>query len=205
MPLTSSGLSQSILNQFKIFNFTGRSVNDIARSVGSSVYNNLTRPNMVTCSLNGTVGPIGSITSTVVVGLVSSAMSSLMQSKAALKGFKGRDVKKLFDAISNGLVIILYQMILSGKAAGIAIGVGIGTFTALNDSLMSKEMSSKMKIKNINGRDMQSLCDCISFGIVNHLRTAVKFQVVASGTIAPVPPTGPLAAVSIPSIYTKIR
>jgi hypothetical protein len=160
---------------------------------------------MVTCTLTGTVGPFGSVTSTVVIGLVPSAMSSLMLNKAALKGFNGRDIKKFFDAISKGLVFSLYGMILSGKAAGIALGGGLGTFTALSDTLMSKAMGSRMRIKRINGRDIQGLCDCISFGVVNHLKTSVKFQVLVTGTVAPTPPTGPLAALSIPSIYTKIR
>jgi S-adenosylmethionine:tRNA-ribosyltransferase-isomerase (queuine synthetase) len=150
------------------------------------------------------MGPVGNINSIAVVGLVPKVMSSFMVSKAYSKNIKGRDISKLCDAISNGICIVLQGMILSGTAAGIAIGGGTGSFTAVNASALSKLMLLNMQSKKINGRDIAKICDCISFGIANHLKTSVKFTTMVTGAIAPTPPTGPIAVMGIPSIFTKI-
>jgi hypothetical protein len=204
MPIVSQTISGAIQGQFALNNLTGRDAIKLAGVVGSSVSKYLMIPNLVTCSLNGTAGPIGNINSVVVIGLVPSSMSGFMLSKAASKRLNGRDINKLFNAISTGLVQVLMGMVLSGSAVGIAVGSGIGMFTALNDKALSKLMYATMLSKQLNGRDTIKLCDCISFGIVNHLRTSVKFTTIVTGTVAPVPPVGPVPVAGIPSVFTKI-
>ena len=204
MPIVSKAISGAIQGQFALKKLTGRDAIKLAGVIGSSVSKYLMLPNLVTCSLSGTAGPIGNINSIVVVGLVPTAMSGFMFTKAVSKNLKGRDIKKLFDAISLGLVQILMGMVLSGSAVGIAVGGGTGTFTALSDQALSKIMYATMLSKQLKGRDAIKLCDCISFGIVNHLKTSVKFTTVVTGVIAPVPPAGPVAVVGILSVFTKI-
>ena len=95
-------------------------------------------------------------------------------------------------------------MILTGTAAGIAVGGGVGNFTAVNAQALSKLMNAAMLSKQIKGRDITGLCDAISFGIINHLKTSVRFTTVVTGVVAPVPPVGPVAVTGIPSVFTKI-
>ena len=204
MPVAAPLLSGAIFSQMNVQRLTGRDGNKLASAIASAVAKYLVIPNLVSCSLTGTAGPVGSINSITVVGLVPKAMSSFMLSKAYSKKLKGRDISKLCDAISNGVCQVLQGMILSGTAAGIAVGGGTGRFTAVSVSALSKLMFLAMQSKQINGRDISKLCDAISFGIIKHLKTSVKFTTVVTGAIAPVPPVGPVAVTGIPSIFTKI-
>jgi hypothetical protein len=204
MVVVSSLITAGIFSQMNANKLTGRDGIKIADAIGTSVASYLMTPNLVSCTLSGTAGPIGNINSIAVAGLVPKAMSSLMVGKAASKKLKGRDIMKLCDSISNGIVQVLQGMVLSGTAVGIAVGGGVGSFTALSDQALSKLMLGLMQGKKINGRDIAGLCDSISFGVVNHLKTSVRFTTVVTGVIAPVPPVGPVAVAGIPSVFTKI-
>jgi hypothetical protein len=127
-----------------------------------------------------------------------------MYTKALSKKLKGRDLNGILSAISLGLVQILSAMILSGTAIGIAIGAGTGKFTAVSDQALSKLLVAQMLRYNIKGRNAIDLADSIAFGLVKQLQTATTFSVVATGVIAPVPPTGPVAILGVPSVFTKI-
>jgi hypothetical protein len=205
MPIAPQVISSAIYSQFSLNKLTGRDAIKLASAIGSSVSNYLMLPNMVTCSLNGTAGPMGNISSILVLGAIPTLMSGFMLSKATTMQLKGRDIKKLFDSISKGLSQVFMGMILSGTASGIAVGVGVGNFTSLNYQALSKLMYAAMIAKQLKGRDASILCDAISFGIVNHLKTSVRFTTVVTGVIAPVPPVGPIAVMGIPSIFTKIN
>ena len=204
MPVTAPLLTQSIFGQFSAVGFSGTSDMSIASSIGNGLATHIVTPNLVSCLLNGTAGPTGSITSIAVIGLVPSAMSSLMLSKASSsKSFTGRDLSKFFNAVSNGICAILQGMILSGISAGIAVGIGTGSFTALNEQVLTSLMSSFMLTNNLTGTRNLDLVECISFGIVTHL-TSVTFSLTVTGVIAPVAPAGPIAVVGIPSILNNI-
>lgn len=204
MPISGSLISSAIQSQFLLRNISGRNAIDIAGAVGSSLAKYIILPNLVTCSLNGTAGPVGNINSVAVIGLVPAAMSNFMYGKSLSKQIKGRDIKKIFDSISTGIVQILVGMILSGSAAGIAVGGGVGTFSAVNEQALSKILLAELKLRNIKGRDSIKFGDCISFGVVKHLQSSVKFTTIVTGAVAPVPPAGPVAVIGIPSLFTKV-
>ncbi len=204
MPVVAPLLSVSISSQMMAQGLKGRDGIKLSGAVASSLASYLTLPNLVSCNLTGTAGPVGNINSISVFGLIPKTMSSLMVSKAFSKNLKGRDISKLCDAISNGVCQVLNGMMLSGTAAGIAVGSGLGNFTAVNAGSLSGLMLANMQSKQINGRDISKLCDSISYGIVQHLKTSVRFSLLVTGAIAPVPPAGPVAVTGIPSIFTKI-
>lgn len=205
MPVAAPALSSAILSQMSFKQMTGKDASRIAGAVGSSLAGYLVIPNLVTCSLAGTAGLFGDINSLAVLGLVPSVMSNLMQSKALSLNLTGKDAIRLFNAVSFGTFQVLQTMVLTGTTVGCAVGAGFGTFTAVNEQALSKLMLQQMLSKNLTGRDAINLCDCISFGIVNHLRTSVKFSVVVKGAIAPTPPTGPVPVTNIPSVFTKVN
>jgi len=204
MPLSASLISGAILTQFTARKYTGRNAMDLSNAVGAAVASYLMIPNLVTCTLSGTVGPLGNINSLAVAGLIPTSMSNFMYTKALSKKLKGRDLNGILSAISLGLVQILSAMILSGTAIGIAIGAGTGKFTAVSDQALSKLLVAQMLRYNIKGRNAIDLADSIAFGLVKQLQTATTFSVVATGVIAPVPPTGPVAILGVPSVFTKI-
>lgn len=204
MPLTAPTISKAILAQSLVKNIIGRDISDVANAVGAALATYLAIPNLVTCTFAGTAGPIGSITSLSIVGLVPTAMSGFMLSKGNLKNLRGRDIIKLFNALSVGICQNLQTTVLTGSVAGCAVGTGIGSFTGVNEQALSQIMFSQMLLRNIKGRDAINLCDCISFGVVRHLQSSVKYSVAAAGPIAPTPPTGPVPVAAIPSVFTKV-
>jgi hypothetical protein len=204
MPLVSKIISSAILSQFAIRKMTGRNTIDISGAIGSAVSQYLVIPNMVSCVLNGVAGPIGNVNSVAIIGITPKVMSSMMYSKALTKDMKGRDLRSFFDAISSGLSQVFMTMYLTGTATGIAVGNGIGRFNLLSENSLSKLLYTYMLSKKMTGRDTIKLCDSISFGIVNHLKTSVTFTLSVVGAIAPVPPVGPVPIVGIPAVFTKI-
>jgi len=204
MPVTGKLIAAAIVANCAPRGIKGRDIGAIADAIGSSVAAHVTSPNMVTCTLAGTAGPTGTITSLAVAGIVSKAMSATMLGRATILNLRGRDLSKLFDGVSAGISQVLMGMVLTGTAAGCAVGAGTGKFTALNSSTLSTLMKGKMTLKNMMGRNVGNVCDSVSFGVVTHLKASATFSVVAAGAIAPVPPTGPLAVAGVPSITTKV-
>ena len=95
-------------------------------------------------------------------------------------------------------------MVLNGSTVGLALGGGTARFTGINVTALSSLLKVSLAGVGFTGRDLLKLADMIATGIVQHLQTSATFPVVATGAIAPVPPAGPLAAVGIPSIFSKL-
>jgi hypothetical protein len=204
MPVQADLISTAIISQFSTVDFRGKNDKDIADSIGAAIANYLIIPNLVTCTLNGIMGPVGSISSITVIGLVAPLMSSLMLQQASSLSFTGTRIISYFYSISSGICQVLQGMVLSGNAVGIATGVGTGKFTAINAQALSKLILAQMIFKNMTGKNNKDLADIVAFGIVNHLQSSVTFSVITTGVVAPVSPTGPVAVFSIPSLFTKI-
>lgn len=205
MPVIPQAMSAAIFSQMNFKQFTGKNARDLSSAVGTAVANYIVTPNLVSCTLSGVAGPVGSIQSVAVAGLEPNTMSTLMYTLAALnKNLTGRDIGGLFTAVSTGVVQILQGLVLTGTAIGIATGGGVGLFTAVNEKTLSSLIFAQMNLRQMTGKNARDLADCISYGIVTQLQTAVKVTVVTAGTVAPVAPTGPVAVAGIPSATTSI-
>lgn len=204
MPVQANLISSAIMAQFAINRFTGKNDRDIANAVGGAVAKYLVIPNLVTCTLSGLMGPVSQISSITVAGIVPQLMGSLMTTKAASLRFTGTKMMPFFNSIASGVSQVLLGMILSGNAVGIATGAGTGKFTAISDQVLSKLILAEMLSRRLTGKNNKDVANIVAFGIANHLKTSATFTVMATGVIAPVSPAGPVAVVSIPSIYTKI-
>jgi hypothetical protein len=204
MPLTAVSIASSIKGFMALVGFTGRDMGKMADAIGRAVFMHLSVPNMATATLTGTVGPVGSVTNLSVLGIVPNVMQGLMVAQGASSGFTGRDLTKLAQAISNGVSTQLLTMILSGTTAGLAVGGGTASLTGINQNALGSILKASLASVGYTGRDMSKLADMVSAGIVQHLQTSATFAVTAVGAIAPVPPTGPLVATSIPTVFSKI-
>lgn len=196
-------ISQAISAQLRVRRFTGRNATDLANAIGTGLFTYLITPNLVSCTLAGTAGPIGNISSVVVGGLVPTSMSGFMVQKAGKK-LTGRDIIGLCSAISTGICTSLTSMMLTGTAVGIAIGTGMGSFTAVNAQVLSQQIALQMRARKLLGKNNVDLANVIAYGIAQQLKVSTKFTLLVTGAIAPVPPTGPVAVASIPSIFTKV-
>lgn len=204
MAISGFGIGSAIKGQMALLGLTGRDTGKLASAAGNAVFTHVVVPNVSTASVTGTAGPLGTIIHVAVVGIVPVVMSGIMKTKAASFGWSGRDMGKLFTAISNGLSISLSAMQLTGTVAGCAVGGGTSRFYGLSSTVLSNLMKLQMTGRSITGRDMSKLCDIISSGVVTHLKQSATFTITVAGAVAPVPPTGPIAVAGIPSVFTKI-
>jgi len=207
MPVTGKLITAAIMANFGSKRIIGRNAIDIADAVGSSVALHITTPNMLSFTCSGTAGPVGTASSLVVAGIVPAAMSNLMRARAAQLGFGagGRDMGSFFSAIANGVCQVMNGAIVQGNFAGLAIGGGTAKLTKINAQALIKIMQANLASKALMGRDINKIADCISYGVVNQLKSGATFTILVTGAIAPVPPVGPLAVVGIPAIYSKIN
>jgi len=204
MAITAVGIASSIKGYLALVGFQGRDMGKLADAIGRAVYIHLVTPDMAVASITGTVGPVGSVTNVSVQGIVPTVMQSLMTVKGASSGFSGRDLNKLSQAISNGISIQLMTMMLTGTTAGLAIGAGTATLTGINSTVLGSLLKAAFASVGFTGRDMLKLADMISSGVVQHLQTSASFAVIATGAIAPTPPTGPVPIAGIPTIFSQI-
>ena len=204
MPISPTTLAGAIKFNMKGVKFIGRDAGKLADAIGRAVYIHVTTPNMTTALITGTVGPVGSVTSMGVAGIVPTGMKSLMSAAGVGKGFKGRDLRKLAQAISLGLSQVLMTMIINGSAVGLAIGGGTSKFVGLNPKVLSTILKGQMLGVGYKGRDMMKLADMVSIGVVTHLMSSATFPITSVGVIAPIPPVGPLPIGGIPTVFSKI-
>lgn len=204
MAISGQLIGLSIYGQCSSVGFSGRDLQALCSATGNALYQNVLIPNLVTCTLNGTAGPTGTIIHIAVAGIIPTAMSGLMSSKAASVGFTGKDMYKLFSAFSRGVAISLSSMQIQGTVVGCAVGAGTGRFVGLQASTLGGYIKAQNAVKNLTGKEIGKLADIFAFGIATQLTQSATFTVSVAGAIAPTPPTGPVAVASIPSVFTKI-
>lgn len=204
MAISGQAIGASIFGQCSASGFTGRDLQSLCSATGNAVFQNVIIPNITTCTLNGTAGPTGTIIHITVLGIVPTAMAGLMNSKAASVGFTGKEMSKLFSAFSRGVSLSLLSMQMTGTVAGCAVGAGTGKFYGLQANALGASIKAQHAAKTLTGKESIKLADIFAFGIATHLAQSATFTVSVAGAIAPVPPAGPVAVASIPSIFTKI-
>jgi len=204
MPVIGTLITSAIVANMTPRSIKGRDAASLASAIGTAVATHVTTPNMVSCTVSGSAGPLGSITSVAVAGIVSKTMSGMMLLKAQSKSLIGRDIITLFDAVSAGIAQVMIGSILTGSSVGCAVGAGTGKYVALNEKALAGLIVLNATAKSLKGRNMVDLADCVSFGVVNHLKSSATYSVLVAGAIAPTPPTGPVAVVGIPSVTTKV-
>lgn len=204
MPISPTLLSKAIKFQMAGVGFKGRDMSKLADAIGRAVFMHIATPNVTTSSLIGTVGPVGSVNNTAVVGIVPTVMSSFIKAAGLGMGFKGRDMSKLARAISSGISQILMTMVLTGSSVGIALGGGSAKFIGLNATILKNLIKVQMAAVGYKGRDMAKLANMVATGVVTHLMSSATFPVIVSGAIAPVPPVGPLPIGGVPTVFSQI-
>jgi hypothetical protein len=152
----------------------------------------------VIVSTNFVTGPGAGTYTGKVVGLVPSAMCSLMMLKMGMLGLVGRDVKRLFDAISFGVcTTILTTAVAQGTVIGGGPGAGQGKIIGLFPRALQPIILANLTGKILVGSKTQTLASAIAFGICNHVMTAGTVITACIGAFAP-PPAGPIPIPAAP-------
>jgi len=150
-------------------------------------------------STNIALGPGAGTQTGQVVGLVPSGMSALMLVKATAFGLTGRDIKKMFDSISFGVVNAMKSVLLQGTIIGAGPGTGTGKIIGLAPSALQNLMYGQAAFRLISGDKIRPLLSAISFGICNHIMSAGTVNATDIG-VAASPPVGPITIPAAPGI-----
>jgi len=148
-------------------------------------------------STNIALGPGSGTQTGRISGLVPSTMSSLMMLKASSAGLSGRDIRKLLDAVSFGVVNSMENVVLQGVIIGAGPGTGTGKITGLSASALQKLILAQSFFRQISGDKLKALISAMSFGIVNHIMSSGIVNITDIG-VAASPPLGPITIPTAP-------
>lgn len=134
-----------------------------------------------------------------ITGLIPSIMSSTMLLKAASQGLTGRDLKKLCDAISFGVINSLNTVIMQGTVIGGGPGTGTGKIVGLVPAVLANLILVQDFFRLISGSKVRDLMSAVAFGICTHIMTFGTVIITNIGVAAP-PPAGPILIPAAPGI-----
>jgi len=199
MPFVSIANSSLILAKGMSSKLTGTSFNPLISAVSSSFCTYMVSAPIVT-STNMVLGPGAGTFTAKIVGCVPSAMSGIMMAMAAANGLVGRDIKKLFDAISFGICnTLLSTAMAQGTVIGGGPGMGQGKILNLIPTALSALIMARLAGKKIMGAKTLPLVNSISNGICLHIMSAGTVITTCIGVAAP-PPAGPISIPAAPGM-----
>lgn len=134
-----------------------------------------------------------------IVGLVPSAMSSLMMLKSAALGLSGRDIKKFYDAVSFGVVNAAKSIIMQGTIIGAGPGTGTGKIVGLVPTGLETLIFAQSAFRLLSGQRLRAMISCVAFGVCNHVMTTGTVTITDIG-VAASPPVGPVTIPAAPGI-----
>lgn len=142
-------------------------------------------------STNIALGPGSGTQIGKISALVPRVMSSMMKLKASSYALSGRDIQKLFDSISTGVVNAMKSVVLQGTIIGAGPGTGTGKITGLSPVALEKLILGQSYFKLISGDKLKSMISSIAFGICNHIMSSAVVNITDIG-VAASPPVGPI-------------
>ena len=148
-----------------------------------------------TCTV---VGPGAGTFTGQILGLTPQGMSAQMMLLAAPQGLAGRDIKKLFDSISFGVVQAMKTIIVVGTVIGGGPGIGQGKVLGVVAKGLEAQILAMEAVKLIGGAKLQPLISCIAGGICNHITQMAIVNAVCVGAFAG-PPAGPVTIPAAPA------
>jgi hypothetical protein len=150
-------------------------------------------------STNIATGPGAGTQTGKIVGVVPTAMTSLMMAKAASSGLVGKDIQKLLSSIAFGVCMSLNSVTVTGTIIGAGPGTGTGKIVGLAPTALQGLIFAQESARVLVGQYMQLLVASIAFGICTHIMTAATVTLVDIGAFAP-PPVGPIPIPAAPGI-----
>jgi hypothetical protein len=151
-------------------------------------------------STNIVVGPGSGTQTGIITGLIPQAMSSLMFLRASSQGIAGRDLPKLFDAISFGVTTsIMTSVVVQGTVIGGGPGTGTGKIMGLVPTGLETLIMAQEIFRLISGSKIREIISSIAFGICNHIMSTGTVVLTDIGVFTP-PPVGPVPIPAAPGI-----
>ena len=199
MPLVPTQMQSLILLKAASELMAGSKLPDIVSAVSAATCQYL-QVSAIVNSTNVVLGPGAGTQTGNVTGLFPQAMASMILLNASSLGLAGKDLPKLFDAISTGVVnSVMTSVVVQGVVIGGGPGVGTGKITGLMPTSLQGLILLQEAFKLIAGSRIRDIVSAISFGICNHIMTAGTVILTDIGFFVP-PPIGPIPIPAAPGI-----
>lgn len=198
MPLVPSTIERLILTKASSVTIAGSKLSYFVSAISGGTSQYILSASIVN-STNIALGPGAGTQTGKIVGLVPSGMSTMMMTKANAAGLAGRELKRLFDSISFGVVNAMKGVVLQGTIIGAGPGTGTGKITGLVPSPLQNLIYAQSAFRLISGDKLRTILSAISFGITNHIMSAGTVTVTNIGAVAS-PPVGPITIPAAPGI-----
>jgi hypothetical protein len=150
-------------------------------------------------STNSALGPGSGTQTGYIQGLIPTAMSSLMQAKAASLALSGLNALNLFDAVSFGVCTGMSTAVLQGVIIGAGPGTGTGKIVGLVPTGLEALIFAQTAFRLISGKSIRDLISAMAFGICNHIMSSATVLCIDIG-VAATPPAGPVLIPAAPGI-----
>ena len=126
-----------------------------------------------------------------IMGLSPVIMSGLMNLRAAASGIMGKDIFKLFTAVSFGVVNSLNSVVAQGTIVGGGPGSGSARIYGLIPIVLQGIIMAQLGAVSIIGEKTMDIASAMAFGICNHVMTSGTIMTICIGSFTP-PPVGPV-------------
>lgn len=148
-------------------------------------------------STNNALGPGSGTFIGRISGVSDKSMSNIMNLKAASSQMSGRDIKKLFDAISFGVAQAMKTSISQGTVVGAGPGTGNGKILGIMAKPLATAIMAQMGVKFLNGDKMRAMTNAVATGIQTHILSSARVSTTCVGAAAG-PPAGPVTIPTAP-------
>jgi len=198
MPLAPSSIKALIITKASSKLVSGSKLPDMVTAISNATADYILSVSTVN-STNIALGPGAGTQTGKISALNPTTMSAQMMLKAGPKGLSGRDLKKLFDAVSFGVVNAMKTVVLQGTIMGAGPGIGTGKITGLVSTTLKAAILGQSFFRQVSGDKLGALIDCMAFGITNHIMSVGVINVNNIGAAAG-PPAGPVTIPTAPGI-----
>lgn len=196
MPIVPTAMSGLMMAKGASLTLSGTKLNSLTSGISSAVASYVLSASFVT-SINNALGPGSGTFTGRISGLNPSTMSKLMSLKASALGLSGRDLSKLFNSVSFGVVQALKTAVAQGIVIGAGPGSGNGKILNLVPKALEAIIMAQLAAKVISGTKLKSLASAMATGICNHIMTSGRITTTCIGAAAG-PPVGPVTIPTAP-------
>lgn len=190
MPVVSAFMSTQMRLKAASLLITGSKYSPMVSAISSAVATYVVSASFVT-STNQVTGPGAGTFTGRLQGLSAPAMSKMMRLKATASLLTGRDIGKLFDSVSHGVVQALKTAMAQGAVVGGGPGSGTGKVLGLVPSALQGLIMAQMAAKGLTGSKASKLASAMAFGVCMHIMSAGMIRNTCIGAAAG-PPAGPV-------------
>lgn len=198
MPLLAVPMQNYMRLKGLSYKLTGDKFPAICAAISSATCKYILSASIVN-STNIALGPGSGTQTGTLQGLNANAMAGLMLLKATSYGFSGKDIRKLFNSVSFGVVMAMKTVLLQGTIIGAGPGTGNGKVVGLTPVALGNLIYVQCVSKKLTGKDMRKLMSAVAFGICNHIMSAGTVIATDIG-IAASPPAGPVTIPMAPGV-----